>query len=110
MSFPAVSVMAQLMYIFSEGLAIMRYMAAFSSSIFISSRLPRAKPLLLKYFFSSTEKSPSVAGDSGITPSQAPSITAARICLGRVLIMVPMESPSTVGGMTPTSTSERPAL
>ena len=59
-SLPSVSVIAQLMYIFSEGLAIMRYMAAFSSSIFISSRLPRAKPLVLKYSFSSIENRPSV--------------------------------------------------
>ena len=59
-SLPSVSVMDQLMYIFSEGLAIMRYMAAFSSSIFISSRLPSAKPFVLKYSFSSSENSPSV--------------------------------------------------
>ena len=59
-SLPPASVMAQLIYIFSEGLAIMRYMAAFSSSIFMSSRLPRAKPLVLKYSFSSSENRPSV--------------------------------------------------
>ena len=78
-SLPSVSVIAQLMYIFSEGRAIMRYMAAFSSAIFISSRLPRAKPCSLKNSFSSRENSPSVCGESGITPSQAPSITAAFI-------------------------------
>ena len=109
-SLPSESVIDQLIYIFSEGLAIMRYMAAFSSSILRSSSSPSEKPLLLKYFFSSIENRPSVPGLSGSTPSFAPIITAALICLGRVLIIVPIARPSTEGGITPTSTSDSPVV
>ena len=73
------SAIDQLTYTLSDGPDIILYMAEFSSSIFMSSRLPSAKPFSLKYAFSSAENSPSVEGAIGITPSLAPRMTAARM-------------------------------
>ena len=106
---PSLSVIDQLIYSLSEGLDSILYMAASSSCILMSSSEPRAKPLFLKYSFSSIEKSPSGEGCIGSVPSFAPRMTAARTGLGRVLIIVPTDSPSAAGGITPTSTLVRPA-